>query len=118
MFRIILLLLLLSLLLYSFTKKEGLDNCDSPPIKGSTSTDITNSHQISKLQTQINSLDSDLRKQVAANTANINNLNKNVENMGNLRQILANLTLSIKKSESAIQQLGVNLQNPNLNNNS
>ena len=78
MINIILFLIILSIFLYFCSpllkNNEGLDNCDTPPIKGSTSTDITNSHQISTLQQQLSDLDSHLRQQVSTNTAQINNI--------------------------------------------
>jgi len=114
MFSIIILLIALSTILFFcstfFKKRESLDNCDTPPIKGSTSTDITNSNQISTLQQQISDLDSHLRQQVNTNTAQINNINTNIKGLNELRQIVANLSSSIKTTEVGIQQLGQQLQ--------
>jgi len=114
MIYIIILLLTLSLMLFLYTSLfnniEGLDDCNTPPIKGSTSTDITNSHQISTLQQQVSDLDSYLRQQVSTNTADINNINTNIQDLSSLRQIVANLSSSIKTTEKAIQQLQQQLQ--------
>lgn len=111
---IILSLLTLSLILFLstslFNNIEGLDDCNTPPIKGSTSTDITNSHQISTLQQQVSDLDSHLRQQVSTNTAQINNINTNIQGLSSLRQIVASLSSSIKTTEVGIQQLGQQLQ--------
>lgn len=114
MITILLLLLILSLLLFLcspfFKNNEGLDNCNTPPIKGSTSTDITNSHQIATLQQQLSDLDSHLRQQVSTNTAQINSINTNIKGLNDLRQIVANLSSSIKTTEVGIQQIGQQLQ--------
>jgi hypothetical protein len=114
MINIILFLIILSIFLYFCSpllkNNEGLDNCDTPPIKGSTSTDITNSHQISTLQQQLSDLDSHLRQQVSTNTAQINNIDTNIKGLNELRQIVANLSSSIKTTELGIQQLGQQLQ--------
>jgi len=111
---ILIILLTLSLILFLstslFKNIESLDNCDTPPIKGSTSTDITNSQLISTLQKQISDLDSHLRQQVSTNTAQINNINTNIKGLNDLRQIVASLSSSIKTSEQGIQQLGQQLQ--------
>jgi len=114
MINIILFLITLSIILYCCStllkNNEGLDNCDAPPIKGSTSTDITNSHQIATLQQQVSELDSHLRQQVSTNTAQINNIDTNIKGLNELRQIVADLSSSIKTTELGIQQLGQQLQ--------
>jgi hypothetical protein len=108
---IILILLLILLLILRFLKNiECLDNCDTPPIKGSTTTDITNTHQIATLQQQVTDLDSHLRQQVFTNTAQINNINNNIQGLNDLRQIVADLSSSIQTTEKGITQLGQQLQ--------
>ena len=55
-------------------------------------------------------LDSHLRQQVSTNTAQINNIDTNIKGLNELRQIVANLSSSIKTTELGIQQLGQQLQ--------
>jgi len=107
---ILILLFILFLFLHFLKNIEGLDNCDSPPIKGSTSTDITNTHQIATLQQQVTDLDSNLRQQVFINTAQINNINSNIQGLSDLRQTVADLSSSIQTTEQGITQLGQQLQ--------
>lgn len=110
MISILILLLLLSFILFLFNKREGLENCNSPPIKGSTVGEITNSKQISNLQKQINDLDSHLRQQIATNTGQINNINANIKGFGNLRQVVSGLSDTIKKTEGAIKKIQKQLE--------
>ena len=115
MISILFLLLLLSLILFLYNEREGLENCDTPPIKGSTAGEITNRNQISNLQKQMNDLDSHLRQQVATNTAQINNINTNIKGLGNLRQVVAGLSQTIQITLDAIQNLGQQFQQQSSN---
>jgi hypothetical protein len=110
MISVLVLLLLLSLILFLYNQREGLDNCDTPPIKGSTAGEIVNKNQITNLQKQINDLDSHLRQQVATNTGQINNINSNIKGLGNLRQVVSGLSQTIKITLNAIQNLGQQFQ--------
>ena len=105
MISIICILLFLSLILFLYKEREGLENCKDPPIRGSTAGEIKNSNQITTLQNQINSLDSSLRQQVATNTGTLNNLSANLKDLGGLRQTVAGLTVTINTTNNAIQQL-------------
>lgn len=107
---ILLLLLSLSLILFLYNKREGLDNCNSPPIKGSTAGEITNSSEITSLKKQINNLDTSLREQVATNTGKINNITSNIKGLGDLRQIVVGLSDTIKKTEKGIQNIKQQIQ--------
>jgi len=110
-FILILILFLLSLFLFVYNfKKEGLDNCNTSPITGSTVGEITNSTQISTLQNQINTLDSDLRQQVSTNTGQITTISNNIKGLGDLRQTVTGLSDTIKKTELAVQNIGQQLQ--------
>ena len=102
---ILFILILLSMILFCYREREGLDNCKDPPIRGSTAGEIKNSNQISTLQNQINNLDGALRQQVATNTGTINNLTSNLKDLGDLRQIVAGLAVTVKNTNTAIQQL-------------
>lgn len=102
---IIFILILLSSTLFLFSKREGLDNCDSKPIQGSTEGEITNSNEISNLQNQVNNLDSDLRQNVATNTAKIDNINNNIKGLGDLRQIVSGLNVKINQTQETINNL-------------
>ena len=102
---IIFILILLSSTLFLFSKREGLDNCDSKPIEGSTEGEITNSNEISNLQNQVNNLDSELRQKVATNTAKIDNINSNIKGLGDLRQIVSGLNVKINQTQETINNL-------------
>jgi len=111
---LILILILILLICSQFIQNiEYLDNCDAPPIKGSTSTDITNSNEIATLQQQVSDLDSHLRQQVYINTSQINTINSNIQDLNSLRQTVADLSLSIKNTEQGIQKLRQYLQTHN-----
>ena len=105
MISIICILLFLSLILFLYREREGLENCNDPPIRGSTAGEIKNSNQISSLQNQVNSLDSSLRQQVATNTGTLNNLTADLKDLGGLRQTVAGLSVIINLTNNAIQQL-------------
>lgn len=110
-FILILILFLLSLFLFVYTcNKEGLDNCNTAPIAGSTAGEITNSTQISNLQNQINTLDSDLRQQVSTNTGQITTISNNIKELGDLRQTVTSLSDTIQKTQLAVQNIGQQLQ--------
>tara|TARA_Y100000591_G_C21632990_1_gene593778 strand:- start:190 stop:555 length:366 start_codon:yes stop_codon:yes gene_type:complete len=102
---ILILLLALSIILLSNKNIENLDNCNIPPIKGSTQTEMSNSHQLNKLQQQFNNLDGYLRKQVGTNTAQIDSINSNIKGVGDLNERVTELGNIINTTHLSIQNL-------------
>ena len=110
---IIIILLLLSIILFNYTKvKEGLDE-SCPVLNQPTTGGIANQAHIISIQKDINDINN-MKTQITTNTTALDNLNLKLKNAINIKQNVDNLDTNTKKLSDSITKLGESLQSHGL----
>ena len=103
MILILFILLLLSLTLFLYKQREGLDNC--PPIEGTTSSGLTNTANLASIKKKIDNV-SGLKQQIDKNTSDIKNKSEEMKSVLDLKQKVDDLSKETIKMQNNLKKFG------------
>lgn len=107
MILILFILLLLSLTLFLYKQREGLDNC--PPIEGTTSSGLTNIANLASIKKKIDNVNV-LKQQIDKNTSDIKNKSEEMKSVLDLKQKVDDLSKETKKMQENLNNFGGQMQ--------
>ena len=104
---ILFILFLLSLTLFLYKEREGLDNC--PPIEGTTSSGLTNTANLASIKKKIDNVNI-LKQQIDKNTSDIKTKSEEMKEVLDLKQKVADLSKETKKMQQNLANFGGAMQ--------